>query len=139
MAPPDDQLVVRRALRAFVPDPQHAILAAILTGNATLDQLAVGSDAVNEAFDGRTFENAEVTITGTPTFLTDINDYLQGGMLVLGGIAVLVMMVILLVAFRSAGDCCRCSAWSSESSGGSVPSGSPARSCRSSRSPACRS
>ena len=48
----------------------------------------------------RTFDNATVTITGTPTFLTDINDYLQGGMLMLGGIAVVVMMVILLVAFK---------------------------------------
>jgi hydrophobe/amphiphile efflux-3 (HAE3) family protein len=46
------------------------------------------------------FENATVVITGTPTFLTDINDYLQGGMLILGGIAVLVMIAILLVAFK---------------------------------------
>ena len=41
-----------------------------------------------------------MVVTGTPTFLTDINDYLQGGMLLLGGIAVLVMMVILIVAFK---------------------------------------
>ena len=88
------------ALRAFIPDAQHAILAAVLVGNAALDELAVGSDAVTTAFDGRTFDNATVTITGTPTFLTDINDYLQGGMLTLGGIAVLVMIVILIVAFR---------------------------------------
>ena len=40
-----------------------------------------------------------MTITGTPTFLTDINDYLQGGMLTLGGIAVAVMTVILVVTF----------------------------------------
>src|SRR5690606_20970596 len=32
--------------------------------------------------------------------LKDINDYLQGGMLTLGGIAVLVMLAILAVAFR---------------------------------------
>ncbi|MBI5089879.1 MAG: MMPL family transporter, partial [Actinobacteria bacterium] len=100
IAPPDDQLVVRKALRAFIPDGRHAILAAVLVGNAALDELAVGSDAVQAAFDGRVFENADVTITGTPTFLTDINDYLQGGMLTLGGIAVLVMVVILVVAFR---------------------------------------
>jgi uncharacterized protein len=100
VAPPDSELVVRQALRAFIPDPRHAIFATILTGNASLDQLAEGSDAVNAVFDGRTFENATVTITGTPTFLTDINEYLQGGMLSLGGIAVLVMLVILLVAFK---------------------------------------
>ncbi|MEI8238093.1 MAG: MMPL family transporter, partial [Actinomycetota bacterium] len=100
VAPADDQLVVRKALRAFMPDPRHAVMAAVLTGNAPLDDLAKGSTAVKHAFEGRTFEHSTVTITGTPTFLTDINDYLQGGMLLLGGIAVLVMMVILMVAFK---------------------------------------
>jgi uncharacterized protein len=92
--------VVRKPLRAFVPDPRHAVFAAVLVGNAPLDALATGSAAVKDALAGRTFDNASVTITGTPTFLTDINDYLQGGMLLLGGIAVLVMMVILIVAFK---------------------------------------
>ncbi|MCU1361547.1 MAG: hypothetical protein JWN99_2836, partial [Ilumatobacteraceae bacterium] len=100
VTPADDALVVRKPLRAFIPDSQHAILAGVLVGNAGLDQLAVGSDAVTAAFEGRTFDNAAITITGTPTFLTDINNYLQGGMLTLGGIAVLVMIVILTIAFR---------------------------------------
>jgi hydrophobe/amphiphile efflux-3 (HAE3) family protein len=39
-------------------------------------------------------------VTGTPTYLTDINDYLKGGMLTLGLLALAVMAVILLVAFR---------------------------------------
>ncbi len=100
VAPPDSALVVRKALQAFIPDARHAVLAAVLIGNAPLDQLSKGSAAVHDALHGRTFENATVTITGTPTFLTDINNYLQGGMLILGGIAVLVMMIILLVAFK---------------------------------------
>ncbi len=100
VAPADDELQVRRALRAFMPDPRHAVMAAVLVGNAPLDALAEGSDAVAAAYAGRTFDNADVVITGTPTFLTDINDYLQGGMLTLGAIAVLVMVVILIVAFR---------------------------------------
>ena len=99
VAPADDQLLVRKALRAFVPDARHAVFAAVLVGNAPLDSLAEGSKDVQQAFAGRTFDNSDVLITGTPTFLTDINNYLQGGMLVLGGIAVLVMMVILIVAF----------------------------------------
>ncbi len=99
VAPGDDQLVVRKALRAFIPDVRHAVFAAVLIGNAPLDGLAAGSQAVLDAFDGRTFDNATVVVTGTPTFLTDINDYLQGGMLALGGIAVLVMLVVLVVAF----------------------------------------
>ncbi len=100
ISPADDQLVVRKALRAFIPDPHHAIFAAVLVGNAPLDALSTGSDAVKAAVAGQSFENADIVVTGTPTFLTDINNYLQGGMLTLGGIAVLVMMVILVVAFH---------------------------------------
>ena len=100
VAPADSALVVRKPLQAFIPDARHAVLAAVLIGNAPLDTLAKGSSAVHDVLRDRTFDNATVTITGTPTFLTDINNYLQGGMFVLGGIAVLVMMVILLVAFK---------------------------------------
>ncbi len=98
--PTDELLVVRKPLRAFIPDPHHAVFAAVLAGNAPLDDLAAGSDAVKAALKGRTFGEASVVVTGTPTFLTDINNYLQGGMLSLGGIAVLVMVVILVVAFK---------------------------------------
>ena len=100
VAPADDQLQVRKALRAFIPDARHAIFGTVLVGNAPLDDLAKGQDAVTSALRGRTWDNATVMITGTPTFLTDINDYLQGGMLTLGAIAVLVMIVILVVAFK---------------------------------------
>jgi hydrophobe/amphiphile efflux-3 (HAE3) family protein len=100
VAPADDDRVIRRSLLSFVPNQTHAIVAAILKGNATLDELSAGEEAVRSALEGVTFEGAEIVITGTPTFLTDINDYLQQGMLVLGAIAVGVMVVILLVAFR---------------------------------------
>jgi hydrophobe/amphiphile efflux-3 (HAE3) family protein len=46
------------------------------------------------------FPNADVTITGAPYFLKDINDYLKGGMLQLGAIAVVVMTIILLLLFH---------------------------------------
>jgi hypothetical protein len=84
IAPADSALVIRKPLQAFIPDARHAVMAAVLVGNASLDTLAEGSNAVQDVLEGRTFENATVTVTGTPTFLTDINDYLQGGMLVLG-------------------------------------------------------
>ena len=100
VSPPAAEMMVRKPLRAFIPDNRHAIFAAVLQGNAPLDALAEGSSAVQDAFAGREFTDATVTITGTPTFLTDINDYLQGGMLTLGGIAVLVMMAILVIAFK---------------------------------------
>ena len=100
VAPPPDDLVVRRPLQAFLRDRQHAVLAAVLPGNATLDQLSDGSSAVQDAVARHPLEGATVTVTGTPTFLTEINDYLQGGMLTLGAVAVAVMTVILVVAFR---------------------------------------
>ena len=100
LAPSADHLVVRKSLRSFIPDSRHAIVAAVLTGNAPLDRLKDGSEAVKAALRNAPFEGVETIATGTPTFLTDINDYLQGGMLTLGGIAVLVMLVILLIAFK---------------------------------------
>ena len=100
VTPPDSELMVRKALRAFIPDPHHAIFATVLVGNAPLDELSKGQDAVDAVLKGKTFDNAQFMITGTPTFLTAINNYLQGGMLVLGGIAALVMLVILIVAFK---------------------------------------
>jgi hydrophobe/amphiphile efflux-3 (HAE3) family protein len=99
VSPPDSALVVRKPLQSFVRDSRHAIFAGILQGNAPLADLAKGSDAVKKAVDAQHFENTSITVTGTPTFLTDINNYLQGGMLTLGGLAVLVMIVILVIAF----------------------------------------
>jgi uncharacterized protein len=100
VAPPDDQLQIRRSLLSFFPTPQQALLAATVTGNASLDELKVGAEAVTGALGADDFENASYFVAGTPTFLTDINDYLQGGMLTLGAIAVLVMLVVLALAFR---------------------------------------
>ena len=42
---------------------------------------------------------ATVSTTGAAVLLRDLNDYLTGGMLVLGAIAVGLMVIILLVAF----------------------------------------
>ena len=43
-----------------------------------------------------------IVTTGAPVLLKDINDYLTGGMLTLGAIAVAIMVVILLVLLRRA-------------------------------------
>ena len=43
--------------------------------------------------------NTTTVTTGASVLLKDINDYLRGGMLTLGGIAVAIMIVILLVLF----------------------------------------
>ena len=63
-------------------------------------------DAGREALDSRT---RPIVTTGAPILLKDINDYLRGGMLTLGGIAVAIMVVILLVLFNVRWRLCRCS------------------------------
>jgi len=45
------------------------------------------------------FPNASIVSSGAPILLRDINDYLRGGMLLLGGIAVAIMVLILIVFF----------------------------------------
>ena len=100
VAPPDSELVIRKALRTFFPDPTHALTVAGVTGNAALSELALGSSSVKKAVEAQGFEGADVIVTGTPTFLTDINDYLQKGMLTLGAFAVLVMLIVLAVVFH---------------------------------------
>ena len=100
VAPPDSGLAIRKALLTFFPDPQHAMAIASVNGNATLDELATGSRSVKDAVAAQGFEGADVIVTGTPTFLTDINDYLQEGMLTLGLIAVAVMLIVLGIVFR---------------------------------------
>ncbi|HEX6237183.1 MAG TPA: MMPL family transporter [Acidimicrobiales bacterium] len=99
-SPPDDERVIRGALLSAFPDPRHALFVTFLQGNASLEELGEGDDLVSDAFADITFDNADFIVTGTPTFLTDINDYLQGGMLTLGLIAVVVMLVVLGLAFR---------------------------------------
>jgi uncharacterized protein len=98
--PGDDELVIRESLRAFFPDRGHALFVAFLGGNASLDELADGDDVVSAALAKLDLDHADVLVTGTPTFLTDLNDYLQGGMLTLGLIAAAVMLVVLGLTFR---------------------------------------
>src|SRR5205085_11598129 len=54
---------------------------------------------VKREADKVTFPNATTVTTGSSMLLRDINDYLRGGMLTLGGIAVAIMTLILLVLF----------------------------------------
>jgi hydrophobe/amphiphile efflux-3 (HAE3) family protein len=97
--PPEDERELRTALRSSFPDPEHALFLTFLQGNASLEELDAGDELVSAAFEDASFDNAELLVTGTPTFLSDINDYLQGGMVTLGLIAVAVMLVVLALAF----------------------------------------
>lgn len=95
----DNEGEIRKSLRPFFPDERHAQMVVRLPGNVSLDVEGTATEAVQEATRDLAFEGAQVTTTGAPVLLKDINDYLTGGMLQLGGIAVVIMALILLVLF----------------------------------------
>ena len=70
-----------------------------LLGNQSIEDEGKAADFVAATTKDLAFEGATVTTTGAPVLLQDVNDYLTGGMLTLGAIAVAIMVVILLVFF----------------------------------------
>ncbi|MEO7430183.1 MAG: MMPL family transporter, partial [Acidimicrobiales bacterium] len=90
---------IRKALRPFFPDDTHAQLVVRLPGNQDIKSEGKAADFVQATTADLAFDGARVTTTGAPVLLRDINDYLTGGMLTLGAIAIGLMVVILLVAF----------------------------------------
>ena len=90
---------IRKALGSFIIDDRHAQVVTRLVGNASITTEGAASDYVTEQAGKLRFDNASVITTGAPVLLKDINDYLTGGMLTLGAIAVAIMIVILLVLF----------------------------------------
>jgi hydrophobe/amphiphile efflux-3 (HAE3) family protein len=91
---------VRLALRPFFPDDTHAQMITRLPGNGSIEAEGAASETIVSTTKALEFPNAQVTTTGAPVLLKGINDYLKGGMLGLGAIAVAVMMVILLLFFN---------------------------------------
>ncbi|MSV47631.1 MAG: MMPL family transporter [Actinobacteria bacterium] len=91
---------VRLALRPFFPDDTHAQMITRLPGNGSIEAEGAASETIVETTKALKFPDAQVTTTGAPVLLKGINDYLKGGMLGLGAIAVAVMMVILLLFFN---------------------------------------
>ncbi|MDQ1635550.1 MAG: uncharacterized protein QOJ32_2359 [Frankiaceae bacterium] len=95
---------IRKSLRSFFPDAGHAQMVVRLVGNADVEGEGAGAVAVQSAMADRRWtgtsgaEFASVT-TGAPVLLKDINDYLKGGFLSLGGLAVGIMVLILLIGF----------------------------------------
>ena len=96
----DNQGEIRKALRPFFPDDRHAQLVTRLVGNADIEEEGAASEAVSEAVNKHDFDNATQVTTGAAVLLKDLNDYLKGGFLTLGGIAAGLMLVILLLTFK---------------------------------------
>ena len=106
----DNQGEIREALRPFFPTPPgvrptlanatHAQMVVRLNGNQTTQQEGAATVAVTAAIRAVHFDGFTTLTTGAPALLKRINDYLMGGMLVLGGIALVVMVAILSTVFR---------------------------------------
>jgi hypothetical protein len=95
----DNEGDIRKALRPFFPDERHAQMVVRLPGNADIESEGEAAQVVEDAAAALQFEGATVTTTGAAVLLRDLNDYLTGGMMILGAIAVAIMVVILLVFF----------------------------------------
>jgi hypothetical protein len=95
----DNRGEIRKSLRPFFPDERHAQIVTRLTGNASLEEEGAASDEVTATVMGEEWDGADVVTTGAPVLLKDLNNYLRGGMLTLGAIAVGIMTVILLLLF----------------------------------------
>jgi hypothetical protein len=95
----DNQGNIRAALRSNFPDDRHAQMVVRLPGNASIKDEGKVSEFVQSTMKPVEFANASIVTTGAPVLLKDINDYLTGGMLTLGAIALGIMAVILLIFF----------------------------------------
>jgi hydrophobe/amphiphile efflux-3 (HAE3) family protein len=95
----DNTGAIRKPLLANFPDDRHAQMIVRLPGNASIKDEGAAADTVEAAADKLEFDNASIVTTGAPVLLKNINDYLTGGMLSLGAIAIAVMALILLILF----------------------------------------
>jgi hydrophobe/amphiphile efflux-3 (HAE3) family protein len=71
-----------------------------LVGNASLEDEGNASTRVTDIVQADQFPGSSTVTTGAAVLLRDLNDYLRGGMLTLGAIAVGMMVVILVLLFR---------------------------------------
>jgi uncharacterized protein len=104
--PPTEELAIRASLEGTFPNVEGrpingtAVGGVVLKGNATLDEQTAATEQVLEVLEDATFDGFDLTVTGSPVYLAEINDYLQGGMLTLGAAALALMAVVLALMFR---------------------------------------
>lgn len=99
-APADADREIRSSLASTFPNQQTAVGGVVIDGNISIDELGEATEAVLAVLDGMTLDGFDLTVTGSPVYLKEINDYLQGGMLTLGLAALIVMAVVLGLMFR---------------------------------------
>ena len=96
----DNQGEIRLSQRAVFPDDTHAMILTRFVGNLKVDPATAATNKTYDIVESLKLQNASVRTTGAPKLLVEINDYLRGGMLQLGGIALAIMVLILLVLFN---------------------------------------
>ena len=95
----DNEGNIRKSLLPFFPNDTNAQMVVRLPGNQDIEHEGKAATLVQDVTADLSFGDATVSTTGAAVLLRDLNDYLTGGMLVLGAIAVGLMVIILLVAF----------------------------------------
>ena len=104
--PPTEDLAIRASLQGTFPNVDGGVVngtavgGVVLNGNATLDEQTAATKQVLDTLDGASFEGFDLTVTGSPVYLAEINDYLKGGMLTLGAAALGLMAIVLALLFR---------------------------------------
>lgn len=98
--PADADRVIRKSLASTFPRPDTAVGGVVLRGNASLDEQSLGTAAVLTLLEDTEFDGFDLTVTGSPVYLKEVNDYLKGGMVRLGLAAVVVMALILGFIFK---------------------------------------
>jgi hydrophobe/amphiphile efflux-3 (HAE3) family protein len=96
----DNRGAIRKPLLAVFPDDRHAEMVVRLLGNQSIEAEGAAADFVQATVAAHLhFTDARITTTGASELLKNLNDYLTGGMALLGGIAIVVMALILLLLF----------------------------------------
>ncbi len=96
----DEHGNIRSALKTTFVDRQHALMIVRLQGNDPIDRMGKAADTVKQVVARHPLDGFTTLTTGPPVLLQEINDYLQHGIVTLGGLAVLVMVVLLFFVFR---------------------------------------
>ena len=92
---------IRNPLVPNFPNDHHAVLVVRLGSGLAIAQLGTAVAAVKAIVAAHPIPGYPTLTTGVPTLLTEINDYLHGGLSSLGGLAVLVMIAVLYLVFRA--------------------------------------
>jgi len=91
---------IRTALLPFFPDARHAQLVVRLLGNESIKEEGKDADFITATAKSLHFDHAQITTTGAPALLENLNNYLTGGMTTLALIAIGIMTLILLLLFN---------------------------------------